>query len=340
MSSRFDAYDKYGHYEDLFDPMQLDRQARRQRKPKPHHEPKKDEEEILDELAEHLVELEGGFNPTYSPSRYEATWLISSLQPFYEQAMITDVLAKVKGGKEASVYRCAAHPSTGETFLAAKVYRPRMFRQLRNDKLYREGRAVLDADGHDVIGGLHRDRIERALGKKTEFGVQVAHTSWLMHEFKALEELHAAGAAVPKPVQAAENAILMGYVGDERLAAPMLSDVSLEPGEAQPLFDSVLHSVKLMLERGFVHGDLSAYNMLYWAGEVTIIDFPQIADVRSNASAGFILHRDITRTCEYFAGQGVKCDADGIFAGLWQQYMRRDPQEVLADLSRQADDLG
>lgn len=329
-----ESYDEYEHYEDLFDPMQHDRQARRQRRPQPNHRPKKAEQKVVHELADQLIELEGGFQTTYRPSRYEATWLLAALQPFYEQAMITDVLALIGGGKEAGVYRCVAHPSTGETLLAAKVYRPRMFRQLRNDKMYREGRAILDADAHSVMDSMHQDRIARAIGKKSEFGVQVSHTSWLMHEFTALQQLHAAGAAVPKPFLAADNAILMSYHGDEQVAAPTLNGIELDEGEARRLFRVVEHTVEIMLRHGLIHGDLSAYNLLYWEGEVTVIDFPQIVDIRSNASAAFILHRDLTRICEYFAAQGVACSADALFERLWRRYGRRDPKEVLADLSR------
>ena len=51
----------------------------------------------------------------------------------------------------------------------------------------------------------------RALAKKTDFGMEVRHQSWLMHEYTALERLHRAGAAVPEPVAANENAIVMAY---------------------------------------------------------------------------------------------------------------------------------
>jgi hypothetical protein len=78
----------------------------------------------IEELSEKSG-LEAGFVTTYHPARFEAEWLLSSLRSFYEQELITDVLASVKGGKEASVYRCAGHETTGQTFLAAKVYRPR-----------------------------------------------------------------------------------------------------------------------------------------------------------------------------------------------------------------------
>ncbi|HLT85764.1 MAG TPA: hypothetical protein VKZ83_16135 [Phototrophicaceae bacterium] len=65
--------------------------------------------------------LEGGFNPTYRPGRFEAGWLLESLRSFYEQHLITDVLANVKGGKEASVYCCAAAPTTGAAYATAAL---------------------------------------------------------------------------------------------------------------------------------------------------------------------------------------------------------------------------
>src|SRR5690606_30866664 len=59
-----------------------------------------------------------------------------------------------------------------------------------------------------------------------------------------------------------------------------------------------------------------------------------VVDVHRNPNAGALLHRDITRLCEYFARQGVERDADAIFGHLWRRYLRRNPEEVLADLSR------
>ncbi len=68
---------------------------------------------------------DGSFSPTYVGSKYERLWVLSWLGPFYDNKQITDVLHRVKGGKEANVYCCAAHPDTGLELMAAKVYRPR-----------------------------------------------------------------------------------------------------------------------------------------------------------------------------------------------------------------------
>jgi RIO kinase 1 len=252
--------DKYDDYDDG-DAWDRPGGGRRQRKPPVARRPKRSQQEIVADLAD-ASGLEAGFNITYKPARYEEAWLLSSLRGFYDQHLISDVLAQVKGGKEASVYRCVAHPSTGMDLVAAKVYRPRQFRNLSNDKMYREGRAILTSDGRPVKETDHRTM--RAIGKKTAFGVQVAHTSWLMYEFTTLGRLFRAGAAVPEPVSAGENAILMAYYGDDVRAAPTLNEISLPRDEAAALFQETLRNVDLLLQHGLIHGDLSAFYLLYW----------------------------------------------------------------------------
>ena len=315
--------DDLEYYEGLFDPLRTDRQARRKRKPVPVHVPKKLESEAVAELADSAgadaIELEGGFRTTYHPGRHEALWLLDSLRGFYHEALITDVLAQVKGGKEASVYRGEAHPSIGESYLAAKVYRPRMFRTMRNDVQYRRGRQVLTGDGRPVKTTDHR--VMRAIGKKTAFGVQVMHTSWLMHEYTTMEDLYQAGAAVPRPLASAENAILMSYYGDGVRGAPTLNEVALDADQAEVLFREVLRNVELFLEHELIHGDLSAYNILYWEGAITVIDFPQVVDCSSNRDAYSILQRDLERVCDYFRRQGVSSDPRALLDALWLRYV-------------------
>ena len=319
---------EYEYYEALFDPTKEGRRRRRKPAPRTRHIPKVAETEMVAGLGD-LEGLEGGFETTYHPGRYEEGWLLSSLRAFYDQTLITDVLAQVKGGKEANVYCCAAHPSTGRPLLAAKVYRPHQFRTLRNDKVYREGRDILTSAGRPVKTTDHR--IMRAIGKKSTFGRQVMHTSWMMHEYTAMERLYDAGGAVPQPVAASDNAILMGYRGDAGVAAPTLNEVDLDREEAAVLFQEVLRNVELMLQHHLVHGDLSAYNILYWEGEITLIDFPQVTDVRTNNRARAILGRDIKRVCQYFRRLGVRRDPTATLDELWSRYVEIDADRRAED---------
>lgn len=266
----------------------------------------------------------GAFNYTYKAARYEAGWLTDSLGGFFEAHWFDDVLRMVKGGKEASVYLCQANPVTHADYLAAKVYRPRMFRNLKNDHLYREGRTNLDASGHVIF----HERESHAINKKTEFGLELLHTSWLEHEYLTLEILHKAGADVPVPYTRGNNAILMGYIGDPDLPAPTLNTVELAHTEARQLFERVLHNIELMLVNDRIHGDLSAFNILYWDGEITLIDFPQAMQPDQSPNTFRIFERDVTRVCEYFAGQGVHSNPSKLAADLWTGHEHRLFPEV------------
>lgn len=264
-----------------------------------------------------------GFHPTYKSAHHdhgEQQWIIDALGGFYDDGVIDDVLRVVKGGKEASVYCCAAHPSTGVDLIAAKIYRPRMFRNLKNDALYREGRGMVDDEGKEILD----QRRHRAVQKKTRFGSQVSITSWIEYEYQTLRLLYEAGIDIPKPFGQSGKAILMEYLGDEEVAAPTLNHVSLSPDEAQPLFDRVMRSVERMLACNRIHADLSAYNILYWDGEIKIIDFPQTVDPRFNPHAAALLARDVERVCQYFARQGVKADAARLADDLWSRFMRAE----------------
>jgi RIO kinase 1 len=287
---------------------------------------------IVDDILTHIdvkpAAAEGGFNPTFTGSKYERMWILSWLGPFYDDKKITDVLHRVKGGKEANVYCCAAHPDTGLELLAAKVYRPRLFRNLRNDSQYRQGRPLLDARGKAV----NDRRALTAVFQGTRKGKEMQHTSWLAYEFDTLQKLHRAGASVPEPVVMGNNTILMEYVGAAGLPAPSLAEIELRKREAKPLFERLMHDVELMLSLGRIHGDLSAFNVLYWEGEVKIIDFPQAIEPDTNPDARAILARDVLRLCQYFARYDVKSDPAAITADLWARYGPAETDEPL-DLS-------
>lgn len=260
------------------------------------------------------------FHPSFTGSKHERQWIMEYLGPFYEDNVITDVLRVVKGGKEATVYCCRANPTLGVEFIAAKVYRPRMFRQLRNDAVYRQGRAVIDEEGKAVLRG-RREKL--AMLKKTDFGQVLRHTTWLSNEFQTLKQLHAAGADVPQPFASSDNAILMEYVGDGNFPAPALSQVRLAPHAARSFFERLIHNIELMLAHDRVHGDLSAYNVLFWDDAIKIIDLPQAVNPYLNADAFTLLARDVERVCAYFARYGLHSNSTQIARDFWERHILR-----------------
>jgi RIO kinase 1 len=261
------------------------------------------------------------FNPSFLAHQRDRPWVLSSLASFYEDDLITDVLAMVKSGKEATVYCCAAHPSTGLEYVAAKVYRPRMFRSLRNDAVYRASRPQVDAKGREGRGAKRWN----ATAKETERGRAAKINAWIHYEYETQRLLYDAGADAPRPLAQSGNAVLMEYIGGEPGApAPLLREVTLGRAEAAPLFERVMRNIELWLACDRVHGDLSAYNMLYWDGAITIIDFAQAVDPRYNPAVGDLLARDIARVCQYFTRCGVEADAAALASDLWLRYLRAE----------------
>lgn len=249
----------------------------------------------------------------------ERAWIRQHLGKFLEHELILDVVRRVKAGKEATVYLCSAHPSTGRSWIAAKLYRERSMRSSKNVGLYQQGRGMLDEDGNSGKGRPRRQ--DRAVSNKSTRGKAAVQTSWLMHEFTLLEALHARGADVPEPIEHGDQALLMDFIGDGPDASPTLNDVVLEPSEAQPLFDRVLFNIELLLELGWVHGDLSAYNILYQRGRIVLIDFPQVVDSQNNPRARAIFERDVERVSQYFEGAGLSIDHRQLARELWSKHV-------------------
>ncbi len=104
--------------------------------------------------------------------------------------------------------------------------------------------------------------------------------------------------------------------------------MELERDEAQRLFERTVWNIDLMLSHDRIHGDLSAYNILYWEGEIRLIDFPQAVSPGENRNALGIFQRDVRRTCEYFAAQGVRCNPRKLALELWTAHNHRLQPEL------------
>ncbi len=201
----------------------------------------------------------------------------SAIDVFVKRRLITEVLEAVKSGKEATVYRCRAHPDTGRRFIAAKVHRPIEIRAFRNDALYQQGRVIRES------------RWARAFAARSAFGLRVQSDLWVSSEWRTLRLLHRCRASVPEPIARCERVILMEWIGDDE-PAPPLRRVRFSTQEARRCLDALLEQVALWLVNDRVHGDLSAFNVLWHDGGPVAIDFPQAVDPRENANARALWH--------------------------------------------------
>jgi RIO kinase 1 len=297
------------------------RPARAWRAPKPKRATAAIPADLADERTAAPTNHGLRLSPTLDVTSAERGWIAEHLDVFAESQTLTAVLRRVKGGKEANVYCCAAHPATGLKLVAAKLYRPRLLRNLRNDARYRQGRPILTSDGQPIDS---RDwRMHKAIAQKSKTGLEATQASWLEYEYQTMLRLHQAGGDVPRPLKHGANVILMEYIGDETMPAPLLNQVALDRAEAQALFDRLLRNIEIMLVANVVHGDLSAYNVLYWQGAVCIIDFPQVVDPRQNREAYAIFRRDVERICQYFERYGVASQPGRLARDLWHKHIRQ-----------------
>jgi RIO kinase 1 len=222
---------------------------------------------------------------------------------------ITDVVATVNDGKEATVYLCRAKREVGVEHLAAKVYRARKFRAFANESTYVQTRRMRDR------------RLAKAVRGRSRKGRQAMHVMWQRREWDALVNLHAAGASVPIPYAFGERGILMEYVaGDGVLTgAPVLSECRLTVAEAQTVWHAVRRDIECLLDCGLVHGDLSAYNILMADGRARLIDLPQAVQIDEAPDAWLLFLRDVENVCSYFERQGLTLDAVGEAHRLWRR---------------------
>ncbi len=226
--------------------------------------------------------------------------------------LITEVLEMIGDGKEATVYRCQADPRLEADSIAVKIYRADQFRAFANDRAYRAGES-------------HRDRrMQRAVQKNSRRGKLLGHQDWVDREWRTLCTLFDVGAHVPQPLACSPDSIAMELIGDEQGAAPPLSHVRLRGAAARHALDAILYNIETLLMAEYVHGDLSAYNILYHQGCPVLIDLPQAIDARTNPNARQFLHRDIEHVCRHFERYGVRSRPHDLAATLWRRFLRAE----------------
>jgi RIO kinase 1 len=300
------------HYDDDFEP-------RRERR----HSPRNTRRD----LVALPTECGSAFASNVQVTKAERAWIREHLEPFRESCLIEDVAARIKAGKEATVYACTAHPSTTHPLIAAKLYRLRSLRGAQNAGRYQQGRSVQAPEGGAALPRAWR--LHKAIAQRSAKGLSALQSSWLWHEFTLLTSLHARGAHVPKPLAHNEYALLMEFIGQGLEPAPTLNEVTLAPREAKLLLEQILFDLELLLELGWVHGDLSAYNILYEPGRALLIDFPQVVSCSENAEARALFERDLTRLAQYFSRAGAPFDPHAHAAALWAKHVAEvDPHDA------------
>ncbi len=229
------------------------------------------------------------------PALFPSDWLADA--PYEDRD-----LGVLKAGKESEVYLVSRTGPTRTCLMAEKRFKPRLQRGFRNDYLYAG------------VWGEGTRHESRAIKKRTRFGQEHLQARWEANEWATLQRLHDAGVTVPPPVERVEHGYRMAFIGDGDRAAPRLSDVDLDLLTARRVWRDLQREMRLILDAELVHGDLSAFNVLWWHERPVIIDFSQAVDAVVHPAARDLLRRDVERTAEYFRHQGVAVELDAALA--------------------------
>ncbi|MFN2577643.1 MAG: RIO1 family regulatory kinase/ATPase [Pyrinomonadaceae bacterium] len=223
----------------------------------------------------------------------DAKFANSDLNEMSRLGFLDELISVIKTGKEASVY--LARNSDG--FIAVKVYTDLRVRSFRRDDSYREGRFIGDA------------RIKKAIIQGSEKGLNAHQILWVQEEFRQMKYLHGHGVRVPKAIAVNGISLVMEFIGDEDgNPAPRIADLKMGNDEAEAAFRQSVRNLKLIVRAGRVHGDYSAFNILWHNEEAVVIDFPQVIEFDNNPNAHAFLERDVRSFCKSFRKQGVKAD--------------------------------
>jgi RIO kinase 1 len=138
--------------------------------------------------------------------------------------------------------------------------------------------------------------------------------AWALKEFKNLERAYEAGVSVPKPIAVHKNIIVMTFIGENGVPAPLLKDA--EVGDYEEMFWKIIDNIKaLYCKAKVVHADLSEYNIMVWRGNPFFFDFGQ-AVLTSHPNAGFFLERDVKNIASFFKKRGVEVEVENMLAEI------------------------
>jgi RIO kinase 1 len=231
------------------------------------------------------------------------------LAPLLADGVIDEIVARLKGGKEADVWLVRAGGQT----VAAKVYKARQARSFKNDAAYKEGRKVRNT------------RTQRAMDRGSRFGQAAAEDAWKEKESDALFRLHAAGVRVPRPVLFHEGVLLMEVVVDAHgHPAPRLVDAPIAREQAAGIYADVRRQASIPTACGLIHGDLSPYNVLLGSHGPVVIDLPQVVDAAHNSQAEKFFLRDLEGIHRFCVSLDPALGGAGDGREIWQAFVRRE----------------
>ena len=187
-----------------------------------------------------------------------------ALHTFAERGTIEGVGAPLGVGKESDVYEVSSYTS-----FALKFHR----------------------EGYTNFREVMRER---------DYTSDNDHVSWMYtarkaaeREYGALEALYP-DVSVPRPVDQNRHAVVMG-----KLDGVELSQAALTDDQVIGVCELVLREMQTAYAAGYVHADMSEYNVAVSNEGITVFDWPQAVPT-DHPNADDLLRRDVENLLGYF----------------------------------------
>jgi len=133
--------------------------------------------------------------------------------------------------------------------------------------------------------------------------------AWAQREYRNLMNAREANVSAPTPYAFKNNVLLMSFIGDEEVA-PKLSKQF--PKNPKKFFDEVVENAKRLYKHGFIHADLSAFNILNYKEKPVFIDLSHGTPIK-NPNAEEYVRRDVKNVCMFFKKLGLKINNEEIY---------------------------
>jgi len=139
--------------------------------------------------------------------------------------------------------------------------------------------------------------------------------AWCQREYRNLMIAREAGVRTPLPLAFANNVLVMEMIGKDEPASKLKDEI---PKNKRKFFNEIIDSVRKLYKAGFVHADLSQFNILNYNEKPVFIDFSHMTPTKNHNSEEY-LERDIKVICNYFTRLKLKIDKDKIIKSLKNQ---------------------
>lgn len=133
---------------------------------------------------------------------------------------------------------------------------------------------------------------------------------WASKEYRNLVRMHRSGVRVPKPLCIKNNVLVMEFIGENGVRAPLLKEayeeelLSIE--DLENIYRDIMDQIKVMIrEAKLVHADLSEYNIMIHMNKPYIIDVSQALPI-NHPNAQEFLRADITNITRFFEKTGIQ----------------------------------